>query len=137
MINHVVKHKTYVVKHKNNLSASFAPILDLNNITGILSQKNIFFNLIHCKNINFLSQFCNFCKIVIFYFINFFAVYHKARYNTSIVDPCHNSPCSHLCLIIPGGHRCSCPDSQNSRLATDIHCDARKYIGFLITINLS
>lgn len=51
-------------------------------------------------------------------------IYHRARYNTSLSDPCYKNPCSHLCLIIPGGHRCSCPDSQSSRIISDINCDA-------------
>ncbi|XP_046659437.1 low-density lipoprotein receptor-related protein 2 [Homalodisca vitripennis] len=38
-------------------------------------------------------------------------VYHHERYNTSVDDPCRSVICSHLCLIVPGGHRCSCSDN--------------------------
>ena len=53
-------------------------------------------------------------------------VYHQLRYNTSISDPCHNSHCSHLCLIVPGGHRCACPDGSAARKssASEAMCDA-------------
>ncbi|XP_056632979.1 low-density lipoprotein receptor-related protein 2 isoform X2 [Diorhabda sublineata] len=53
-------------------------------------------------------------------------VYHDLRYNTSIRDPCSNNHCSHLCLIVPNGHRCSCPDSStpSQKIKADIVCDA-------------
>jgi len=51
-------------------------------------------------------------------------VYHHERYNTSIDDPCRNVICSHLCLIVPGGHRCSCPDNAVPRLGGETYCDA-------------
>lgn len=55
-------------------------------------------------------------------------VYHQLRYNTSLRDPCHNDQCSHLCVTIPGGHRCLCSDSVDplQRLMRDNerHCDA-------------
>lgn len=39
-------------------------------------------------------------------------VYHPARYNTSLDmrNDCARSPCSHLCLAVPAGRRCACPD---------------------------
>lgn len=56
------------------------------------------------------------------------AVYHAAKYNTTIVNPCYNSPCSHLCLIVPNGHRCACPDNANPnpKGQSEVHCDAGK-----------
>ncbi|XP_046995596.1 low-density lipoprotein receptor-related protein 2 [Schistocerca americana] len=52
-------------------------------------------------------------------------VYHKLRYNMSLIDPCYNSPCSHLCVIVPGGHRCMCPDNtQTHKGNNEVQCDA-------------
>lgn len=53
-------------------------------------------------------------------------MYHSQRYNTSLNNPCRKNECSHLCLLVPGGHRCSCPDSSmfSHRSKTDIICDA-------------
>lgn len=54
-------------------------------------------------------------------------MYHPLRYNTSISNPCLNNDCSHLCLLVPGGHRCSCPDSSvpsSHRTKAEIKCDA-------------
>lgn len=48
------------------------------------------------------------------------------RYNTTISNPCRNNDCSHLCLLVPGGHRCSCPDASAvpHRSKAEIVCDA-------------
>lgn len=53
-------------------------------------------------------------------------IYHQLRYNTSISDPCHNSHCSHLCLIVPNGYRCACPDGSAVRKpsSNEAVCDA-------------
>lgn len=55
-------------------------------------------------------------------------VYHEQRYNTSLKNPCYKSTCSHLCLLVPGGHRCICPDNtvrQTSHRSTaEVICDA-------------
>ncbi|XP_073976140.1 low-density lipoprotein receptor-related protein megalin isoform X3 [Rhodnius prolixus] len=52
-------------------------------------------------------------------------VYHKAKYNLTLSNPCKNNPCSHLCLIVPGGHRCSCPDNTNIRVSSaEVLCDS-------------
>lgn len=55
-------------------------------------------------------------------------VYHQLRYNTSLRDPCHNDQCSHLCVTIPGGHRCLCSDNldplDQMRDYNERHCDA-------------
>lgn len=37
-------------------------------------------------------------------------IFHEKKYNTSLTNYCDNSKCSHLCLLIPLGHRCTCPD---------------------------
>nr|CAD7412023.1 unnamed protein product [Timema cristinae] len=51
-------------------------------------------------------------------------VYHPLRYNTTLTNLCHNSKCSHLCLLVPGGHRCLCPDNANSHSTSEVICDA-------------
>ncbi|KAL0271000.1 UNVERIFIED_CONTAM: hypothetical protein PYX00_008246 [Menopon gallinae] len=55
-------------------------------------------------------------------------VYHEARYVSSseVANPCLTSQCSHLCLLIPMGHRCACPDNTNthSRMQSEVQCDA-------------
>ncbi|XP_046609747.1 low-density lipoprotein receptor-related protein 2 isoform X1 [Neodiprion virginianus] len=53
-------------------------------------------------------------------------VHHPLRYNISLRDPCHTEPCTHLCLAIPAGHRCLCPDSAGPRQphASERVCDA-------------
>ncbi|XP_065212523.1 low-density lipoprotein receptor-related protein 2 isoform X2 [Planococcus citri] len=51
--------------------------------------------------------------------------YHASKYNTSLSNPCKNSPCSHLCLIIPGGMSCACPDNSKPRTGiSEVFCDA-------------
>lgn len=37
-------------------------------------------------------------------------IFHKRKYNTDLTNFCDKSNCSHLCLLIPLGHRCVCPD---------------------------
>ncbi|XP_055683188.1 low-density lipoprotein receptor-related protein 2 [Lutzomyia longipalpis] len=54
-------------------------------------------------------------------------VYHDMRYNTSLENKCHSSPCSHLCLLVPGGHHCACPDNTapiSHRSTAEVICDA-------------
>lgn len=54
-------------------------------------------------------------------------VYHQLRYNTTLRDPCHSVECSHLCVAVPKGHRCMCPDRQGPLspvVISDIICDA-------------
>lgn len=55
-------------------------------------------------------------------------IYHEKRYNTSLKNPCYSSVCSHLCLLVPGGRRCACPDNsgppQSHRSTADVICDA-------------
>ncbi|XP_043484789.1 low-density lipoprotein receptor-related protein 2 [Leptopilina heterotoma] len=53
-------------------------------------------------------------------------IYHRLRYNTSLIDPCVSSGCTHLCVAIHGGHRCLCPENGRPREAhaSQMHCDA-------------
>ena len=53
-------------------------------------------------------------------------MYHPLRYNNTVSNPCSKSECSHLCLLVPGGHRCSCPDTwmASSHKKSEIVCDA-------------
>ncbi|XP_041779439.1 low-density lipoprotein receptor-related protein 2 [Anopheles merus] len=54
-------------------------------------------------------------------------VYHELRYNTTLNNPCYRNPCSHLCLLVPGGRRCSCPDNTvptSHRSTAEVVCDA-------------
>ena len=52
-------------------------------------------------------------------------VYHQLRYNLSLHDPCFSAVCSHLCVSVPGGHKCLCPDNVNvNSHTTEIVCDA-------------
>ncbi|KAI5717761.1 hypothetical protein M8J77_010754 [Diaphorina citri] len=52
--------------------------------------------------------------------------YHAQRYNTSAPNPCSQSPCSHLCLVIPGGYQCACPENATPKLpgVAEIRCSA-------------
>lgn len=51
-------------------------------------------------------------------------VFSEYRYNTSISNPCLNSPCTHLCLLIPGGYRCACPDTTiQVQTGNEVSCD--------------
>lgn len=55
-------------------------------------------------------------------------VYHAERYNTTLNNPCAKSSCTHLCLLVPGGRRCACPDNtspvQSHRSTAEVICDA-------------
>jgi low density lipoprotein-related protein 2 len=56
-------------------------------------------------------------------------VVHERRYNTSVVNPCRESvnPCSHLCVVIPGGRSvCKCPEGQRFVDRDQTVCDAGK-----------
>lgn len=51
-------------------------------------------------------------------------VFSEYRYNTSVSNPCLNSPCTHLCVLIPGGYRCACPDSTiQVQTGSEVSCD--------------
>lgn len=42
----------------------------------------------------------------------------------SVKNPCEGAPCSHLCILMPGGaFRCECPD--NDQLANNGQCSAQ------------
>jgi low density lipoprotein-related protein 2 len=54
-------------------------------------------------------------------------IYHENRYNTSLKNPCYKTTCSHLCLLVPGGRRCVCPDNSvqpSHRSTAEVICDA-------------
>ncbi|XP_059178824.1 low-density lipoprotein receptor-related protein 2-like isoform X2 [Physella acuta] len=52
-------------------------------------------------------------------------VFHINRYNISIKSGCKNLTCSHLCLTVPGGARCACPEGTSFLPDTnDTACDA-------------
>ena len=58
-------------------------------------------------------------------------IVHPLKYNTSLSNPCsesnRNGPCSHLCLLTPGGgSRCKCPANQGYGDRERVTCDARK-----------
>lgn len=55
-------------------------------------------------------------------------MYHPLRYNSSR-GGCSRAPCSHLCLAVPGGRRCACPDALTppKRATHELACDAREY----------
>ncbi|XP_015791351.1 low-density lipoprotein receptor-related protein 2 [Tetranychus urticae] len=39
-------------------------------------------------------------------------IYQEKKYNTSVTNPCKPTTCTHLCLLIPRGYRCACPDGS-------------------------
>ncbi|CAH1397949.1 unnamed protein product [Nezara viridula] len=53
-------------------------------------------------------------------------VYHKAKYNLSIPNPCEKKPCDHLCLLRPrGDYLCTCPDNTKMiQSETETICDS-------------
>ena len=50
-------------------------------------------------------------------------VFSEYRYNKTVTNPCLNNPCSHLCVLIPGGFRCACPVSSVDG-QSEMSCDA-------------
>ncbi|KAA0193938.1 hypothetical protein HAZT_HAZT000341, partial [Hyalella azteca] len=51
-------------------------------------------------------------------------VFADKRYNTSIESVCRtDNPCSHLCLIVPKGYKCACPDGKTKKTSSVV-CDA-------------
>ncbi|XP_035827354.1 low-density lipoprotein receptor-related protein 2 [Aplysia californica] len=54
-------------------------------------------------------------------------VLHINRYNISIKSECRNMECSHLCLVIPGGAKCACPEGAGFVQGTgETVCDAAR-----------
>ncbi|KAF8773695.1 Low-density lipoprotein receptor-related protein 2 like protein [Argiope bruennichi] len=51
-------------------------------------------------------------------------IYHPLRYNTSVKNRCPEDACSHLCLLIPGGYRCACPDGSPMSVLGVVSCNA-------------
>ena len=58
------------------------------------------------------------------------SVFQAKRYNTSVaVNYCRGrlaatGGCSHLCLLVPNGATCACPDNTKSQDGSGISCDA-------------
>ncbi|KAK7113108.1 hypothetical protein V1264_012457 [Littorina saxatilis] len=52
------------------------------------------------------------------------SVYHIYRYDISIKSNCTILECSHLCLIIPDGYKCACPQGTMFVEGSDTRCDA-------------
>ncbi|XP_076088432.1 low-density lipoprotein receptor-related protein 2-like [Mytilus galloprovincialis] len=50
-------------------------------------------------------------------------VFHTKRHNISVKNPCSDK-CSHLCLLVPGGYRCACPDGTRFQTGNKFLCDA-------------
>ena len=57
-------------------------------------------------------------------------VVHPLKYNQTLSNPCSEKnralKCSHLCLTVPGGSRCKCPQGNSFLDGARITCDARK-----------
>jgi len=55
------------------------------------------------------------------------AVYHRQRYNSSTANLCQTAGCSHLCLLVPEGVYCACPDHTHVQQGfSEKICDAGK-----------
>ncbi|KAK7507961.1 hypothetical protein BaRGS_00000926, partial [Batillaria attramentaria] len=52
------------------------------------------------------------------------SIFHIARYDISIKSNCSAMPCSHLCLIVPGGVMCACPEGTDFVKGSNTVCDA-------------
>ncbi|XP_013781727.1 low-density lipoprotein receptor-related protein 2-like [Limulus polyphemus] len=51
-------------------------------------------------------------------------IYQPFKYNTSVLNHCKNASCTHLCLLIPRGYRCSCPDGSNLLKSNQLSCNS-------------
>ncbi|KAF0767414.1 low-density lipoprotein receptor-related protein 2, partial [Aphis craccivora] len=52
-------------------------------------------------------------------------VYHRQRYNYTIPNMCQSAGCSHLCLLVPAGVYCACPDHTHVQQGvSEKICDA-------------
>ncbi|XP_022692321.1 low-density lipoprotein receptor-related protein 2-like isoform X2 [Varroa jacobsoni] len=51
-------------------------------------------------------------------------IYQDVKYNTSIENRCASAGCSHTCLLVPRGYRCSCPDGISNKNLNLQKCDA-------------
>jgi low density lipoprotein-related protein 2 len=52
-------------------------------------------------------------------------IYQDNRYNVSLRNPCNKNPCSHLCLVIPGGsYTCACPTGFSFAVRSNKECTA-------------
>jgi hypothetical protein len=55
-------------------------------------------------------------------------VFHVSRYNLTIKDRCNNLGCWPLCLLVPNGAVCSCPDHTSFLTNSNKTCDAPQEI---------
>ncbi|XP_067141896.1 low-density lipoprotein receptor-related protein 2 isoform X5 [Centruroides vittatus] len=51
-------------------------------------------------------------------------IYHQQKYNMSITNRCSTTSCTHLCLLIPQGYQCACPDGTLFKGGSLESCDA-------------
>ncbi|KAF7489353.1 hypothetical protein SSS_07649 [Sarcoptes scabiei] len=51
-------------------------------------------------------------------------IYHEKKYNRSLHNYCSTNFCSHQCLLIPRGHRCSCPDGHQTSFGSNVKCNS-------------
>ncbi|XP_071103874.1 low-density lipoprotein receptor-related protein 2-like [Haliotis cracherodii] len=55
-------------------------------------------------------------------------IYHYNRYDLTIKNACAKATCSHLCLPVPSGFRCACPDGTSFADPSETICDAAKEV---------
>ncbi|KAI8496523.1 Low-density lipoprotein receptor- protein 2 [Branchiostoma belcheri] len=51
-------------------------------------------------------------------------IHQKLRYDQEVNTRCKENVCSHMCLQIPGGYRCVCPDGSDFLPDSQTQCDA-------------
>lgn len=51
-------------------------------------------------------------------------IFQPLKYNLSVPNRCPSSGCSHLCLLVPQGYRCACPDGTSLHVLNFGSCDA-------------
>ncbi|UYV70466.1 hypothetical protein LAZ67_7003143 [Cordylochernes scorpioides] len=57
-------------------------------------------------------------------------VFHPtSKYNITAADRCGSITCSHLCLLVPHGYRCSCPDGTVLHATSLFACNAESRAG--------
>ncbi|RWS16465.1 low-density lipoprotein receptor-related protein 2-like protein [Dinothrombium tinctorium] len=49
-------------------------------------------------------------------------ILQEKKYNTSISNPCTLNACSHICVLIPSGYRCTCPDGTPAAASVTGQC---------------
>lgn len=51
-------------------------------------------------------------------------IFQPLKYNLTVPNRCPSSGCSHLCLLVPQGYRCACPDGTSLHVLNFGSCDA-------------